>query len=86
MQLTAIIFDNNAKAAYNRMIPPQCMILSARAGMKEPAIQMKLTVLKRMKHFVKTAYGASKDISPTPSFDQSSVCSKAAQKYVRYGH
>jgi hypothetical protein len=61
MRITAIIFDNNVKAAYNRMILPQCMILSAQAGMKEPAIQMKLTVLKRMKHFVKTAYGASKE-------------------------
>jgi hypothetical protein len=61
MQLTPIIFDNDAKAAYDRMIPPQCMILSARAGVKEPAIQMKFTVLKRMKYFVKTAYGASKE-------------------------
>jgi hypothetical protein len=61
MQLTLIIFDNDAKAAYDRMIPPQCMILSARAGVKEQAIQMKLTALKRMKYFVKTAYGASKE-------------------------
>jgi hypothetical protein len=29
MQLMAIIFDNNAKAAYDCMIPSQCMILSA---------------------------------------------------------
>jgi hypothetical protein len=37
------------------------MILSARAGVSPSAIQMKLTVLKRMKYFVKTAYGASQD-------------------------
>jgi hypothetical protein len=37
------------------------MILSARAGVSPSAIQMKLTVLKRMKHFVKTAYGALQD-------------------------
>jgi hypothetical protein len=61
MQLTAIIFDNDAKAAYDRMIPSQCMILLARAGVKELAIQMKLTILKWMKYFVKTAYGASKE-------------------------
>jgi hypothetical protein len=57
----AIIFDNDAKAAYDRMTPSQCMILSARAGVSPSAIQMKLTVLKRMKYFVKTAYGASQD-------------------------
>jgi hypothetical protein len=61
MQLMAIIFDNDAKAACDRMIPSQCMILSARAGVSPSAIQMKLTVLKRMKHFVKTAYRASHD-------------------------
>jgi hypothetical protein len=61
MRLTAIIFNNDAKAAYDRMILPQCMILSARAGVKELAIQMKLTILKRMKYFVKTAHGASKE-------------------------
>jgi hypothetical protein len=61
MRLTAIIFDNDAKAAYDRMIPLQCMILLARASVKEPAIQMKLTALKRMKYFVKTAYDASKE-------------------------
>ncbi len=61
MQLMAIIFDNNDKAAYDHMIPSQCMILSAWAGVSPSAIQMKLTVLKRMKYFVKTAYGASQD-------------------------
>jgi hypothetical protein len=57
----AIIFDNDAKAAYDCMIPSQCMILSARAGVSPSTIQMKLTVLKRMKYFVKTAYGALQD-------------------------
>jgi hypothetical protein len=61
MQLTAIIFDNDAKAAYDRMIPSQCMILSARAGVSPSAIQMKLTVLERMKYFVKMTYGALQD-------------------------
>ncbi len=40
MQLTAIIFHNEAKAAYDRMIPSQCMTLSARAGVSLSAIQM----------------------------------------------
>jgi hypothetical protein len=37
------------------------MILLAQAGVKEPAIQMKLTTLKRMKYFVKASFGASKE-------------------------
>jgi hypothetical protein len=57
----AIIFDNDAKATYDCMIPSQGMILSARAGVSPSAIQMKLTVLKRMKYFVKTACGTSQD-------------------------
>ncbi len=52
----AIIFDHGAKVAYYRMIPSQCMILYAQAGVSPSAIQMKLTVIKRMKYFVKTAY------------------------------
>jgi hypothetical protein len=68
----AIIFDNDAKAAYDQMIPSQCMILSARAGVSTSAIQMKLTVLKRMKYFIKKAYGSTE-------------CSKAVPRYVRYG-
>jgi hypothetical protein len=32
------------------------MILYAQAGVSPSAIQMKLTVIKRMKYFVKTAY------------------------------
>jgi hypothetical protein len=61
IQLMAIIFDNDAEVAYDHMIPSQCMILSARAGVSPSAIQIKLTVLMRMKNFVKTAYGASQD-------------------------
>jgi hypothetical protein len=34
------------------------MILSEQAGVSTSAIQIKLTVLKRMKYFIKTAYGA----------------------------
>ena len=35
------------------------MITSARVGVPEGAIQLKLTALQRMKYFVKTAYGVS---------------------------
>jgi hypothetical protein len=60
MQLKAIIFDNDA-TAYDCMIPSQCMVLSAHTGISKGAIKMKLTVLKRMKYFVKTAYGTLKE-------------------------
>jgi hypothetical protein len=59
MCLVVIIFDNDATAAYNQMIPSQCMITSAHAGVPKSAIRMKLTVLQYMKYFVKTAYGKS---------------------------
>jgi hypothetical protein len=59
MRLTAVIFDNDATAAYDRMIPSQCMILSARAGVGVKPIEMKLKVLERMQYYVKTAYGLS---------------------------
>jgi hypothetical protein len=61
MHLTALIFDNDATAAYNHMIPSQCMIVSAQAGVPKGAIQMKLAALERMKYYIKTAYGTSKD-------------------------
>jgi hypothetical protein len=61
MRLVAIIFDNDATAAYNRMIPSQCMIVSARAGVNENAIKLKLTALQQMKYYVKTAYGTSSE-------------------------
>lgn len=59
MRLVAVVLDNDAKAAYDRMIPSQCMITSARAGVPKGAINLKLTALERMKYFVKTAYGSS---------------------------
>ena len=61
MQLIVVVLDNDAKAAYDQMIPSQCMITSARAGVPKGAIKLKLTALKQMKYFVKTAYGSSSD-------------------------
>ena len=57
MRLTACIFDNDATACYDRMIPSQCMIVAARSGVREEEIPM--TVLSLMKYFVKTAFGIS---------------------------
>jgi hypothetical protein len=43
MQLVVVVLDNDTKAAYNQMIPSQCMITSARAGVPKGAIMLKLT-------------------------------------------
>jgi hypothetical protein len=59
MRLTACMFDCDATACYDRMIPSQCMMVTARAGVSEDAINLKLTALQRMKYRVKTAYGIS---------------------------
>ena len=59
MQLVAGIFDNDATTCYDRMIPSQCMIVTARAGVNEDAIKAKLNILSRMKYFIKMAFGIS---------------------------
>jgi len=59
MRIIAIIFDNDATACYNRMIPSQCMTLSVRAGVQREECATKLRVLQKMKYGLKTAYGVS---------------------------
>jgi hypothetical protein len=59
MQLTAAIFDNDATAAYDHMIPSQCMILSAREGVNVEAIETHLQVLRKTEYCVKSAHGVS---------------------------
>ena len=59
MCLIACIFNNDAMACYNQMIPSQCMIVMARAGVPKEVITTKLTILSRMKYYVKTAFGIS---------------------------
>jgi hypothetical protein len=59
MQLTAAIFDNNHTAAFNHMIPSQCMILSAQEGVNIKAIETHLRVLRETEYRVKSAHGVS---------------------------
>jgi len=59
MRTIAVIFDNDATACYDRMIPSQCMTLSVRAGVRKEECTTKLRVLQKMKYRVKTAYGVS---------------------------
>jgi hypothetical protein len=58
---SAVIFDNDQTAVYNQMIPSQCMILSAQAGVNEAAIKTQLVVLHNCEYRVKSAHGISPD-------------------------
>lgn len=53
------VFDCDATACFDRMIPSQCMILGKRTGVQDGPIDLHLKVCKRMKYHVKTAYGVS---------------------------
>ena len=56
MHLTAAIFDCDATATYDQMIPSQCMILSHQ---EEDQIEMKLKLLEKIHSRVKTVFGIS---------------------------
>jgi hypothetical protein len=59
MQLTAAIFDNDHTAAFDHMIPSQCMILSVQEGVNIEAIETHLRVLCKTEYRVKSAHGVS---------------------------
>lgn len=61
MKMVAVMFDSDATTAYNRMIPSQCMIVAAHAGILVTAIRTKLRVLRLMQYYVKTVYGVLED-------------------------
>jgi hypothetical protein len=58
-RMDACIFDNDASACYDRIIPSLAMIKSRRAGMSRKVSQVLLTLLLRMEYHVRTAYGIS---------------------------
>ena len=53
------IFDNDAMACFDRMIPSQCMTLGRHVGVQEGPIRLHLKISKRMKYHIKTAYSIS---------------------------
>jgi hypothetical protein len=57
--MDACMFDNDAPACYDRMIPSIAMIKSHRAGMSQEATQVLRTLLEQMQYHVRTAYGIS---------------------------
>lgn len=58
-RMDAIMFDNDAKACYDWMIPSQSAMISQRAGMPRKAANTFLQILLHMEYFVCTAYGVS---------------------------
>jgi hypothetical protein len=58
-RMDACVFDNDATACYDHMIPSIVMIKCRRAGMPKPAARVVLMVLQRMEYYVRTAYGTS---------------------------
>jgi hypothetical protein len=60
-RMDACIFDNDASACYDRMIPSIAMIKCRRAGLPPTASRLLLNLLQRMHYYIRTAYG----ISPT---------------------
>jgi hypothetical protein len=53
------MFDNDASACYDRMIPSITMIKIRHAGLPPAAAHLLLTLLFRMEYYVRTAYGVS---------------------------
>ena len=61
------VFDNDATACFDRMIPSQCMTLGRRIGVQEGPVRLHLKISKRMKYHIKTAYGIPLDTLWPPS-------------------
>jgi hypothetical protein len=55
----AIIFDNDATACYDRIIPSLAAIIARRAGMPREAANTLTRLLFRMHYYVRTAYGVA---------------------------
>jgi hypothetical protein len=58
-RMDAIMFDNNASACYDRIIPSIAAITARRAGMPREAANTLTQVLLRMQYYVRTAYGVA---------------------------
>ena len=56
-RMDACIFDNDASACYDRMIPSIAMIKSRQAGMSRNVAKVMLTLLLRMEYHFRMAYG-----------------------------
>jgi hypothetical protein len=59
LRTTAVAFDKDAKACYDRMIPSIGVILARGVGVDKSVTTTLATTTKRMKFHVKTAFGVS---------------------------
>ncbi len=59
LQVSFIMFDNDATGCFNRIIIALAMIAAMRLGMPKSVARMHSLVLLHMKYFIKTAYGIS---------------------------
>ena len=60
-RMDAIMFDNDARACYDRMIAALAALMSRRAGMTREAAYTFLGLLFRMQYYVRTAYGVASE-------------------------
>lgn len=58
-RMDAVMFDNDARACYDRIIPSLAAVASRRAGMPRAAASAFLRMLFLMTYFVRTAYGVA---------------------------
>ena len=57
--MNACMFDNDATACYNHIIPSMAMIKCRRVGLNRNAAKVVLQFLQKMHYHVQTAYGIS---------------------------
>jgi hypothetical protein len=55
----AIVFDNDARACYDQIIPSLAAMMSRRAGMTWNGAHVMIRLLLKMEHHVRTAYGVA---------------------------
>ena len=63
--MDAIMFDNDARACYDRIIAALAAIFSRRAGVPREVAWMLITLLLHMRFFVRTAYGVASEAEKT---------------------
>ena len=59
LKISAALFNNDAVGAYDRTLAILAAISGRRLGLPESAAKLHLAILRMMRFFVRTAYGAS---------------------------
>ncbi len=61
LKMTALAFNNDARAAFDRMVPAVGAIALRRLGASQNAVETLLRILEKMRYQIKTAFGVSDD-------------------------